>query len=216
MSNYLVSLRKEAEGSTDGKPGPELGATTYISFEDTAEDYRLIGDDVVADGEEWAGLVKEAAGGGPVIVFIHGYNNSSSHVVETQLSLTHQLAAPTAFGDDPFCLVSFDWPTYHAGTTYHKDHQNAVSSAPRLLPDCLSLLIDAVRYGEVYQMPPKSKLPPGEIEALVEYVEGLEALLQRQAITRFGTVDDVTNVVDFFLRPESDFVTGQILFLGGV
>lgn len=46
--------------------------------------------------------------------------------------------------------------------------------------------------------------------------EKLEALLARQAIARFGRPEDVANVVDFFLRPESDFVTGQVLYLGGV
>jgi 3-oxoacyl-[acyl-carrier protein] reductase len=44
----------------------------------------------------------------------------------------------------------------------------------------------------------------------------IESLLRRQAIQRRGTFDDVTNVVDFFLRRESGFVTGQVLFLGGV
>ena len=44
----------------------------------------------------------------------------------------------------------------------------------------------------------------------------IEALVKRQAIQRLGTVQDVANVVDFFLRPVSDFVTGQIIFLGGV
>ena len=44
----------------------------------------------------------------------------------------------------------------------------------------------------------------------------MQALLARQAIPRMGTVDDVINAVDFFLRPESDFITGQVLYLGGV
>jgi 3-oxoacyl-[acyl-carrier protein] reductase len=44
----------------------------------------------------------------------------------------------------------------------------------------------------------------------------IKALLKRQAIPRFGRFEDVANVVDFFLRPESNFVTGQVLFLGGV
>jgi 3-oxoacyl-[acyl-carrier protein] reductase len=44
----------------------------------------------------------------------------------------------------------------------------------------------------------------------------LDGLIARQAIHRFGEIRDVINVVDFFLRPDSDFVTGQILFLGGV
>lgn len=43
----------------------------------------------------------------------------------------------------------------------------------------------------------------------------MDALLARQAIRRFGEMRDVSNVIDFFLRPESDFVTGQILYLGG-
>jgi 3-oxoacyl-[acyl-carrier protein] reductase len=46
--------------------------------------------------------------------------------------------------------------------------------------------------------------------------EKMDALLARQAIQRMGDVDDVINAVDFFLRPESDFITAQVLYLGGV
>ena len=44
----------------------------------------------------------------------------------------------------------------------------------------------------------------------------LERLLRRQAIRRYGEYRDVVNVIDFFIRPESDFVTGQVICLGGV
>jgi len=44
----------------------------------------------------------------------------------------------------------------------------------------------------------------------------MEALLARQAIRRFGTIEDVVNVVEFFLSPRSAFITGQIIYLGGV
>lgn len=44
----------------------------------------------------------------------------------------------------------------------------------------------------------------------------IKNLLKRQAIQRFGEFEDVSNVIDFFIRPESDFVTGQIIYLGGV
>lgn len=43
----------------------------------------------------------------------------------------------------------------------------------------------------------------------------MDALLARQAIRRFGEMRDISNVTDFFLREESGFVTGQILYLGG-
>lgn len=46
--------------------------------------------------------------------------------------------------------------------------------------------------------------------------EKLEALLARQAVRRFGTLDDVVNVIDFFLSPQSSFITGQVIYLGGV
>lgn len=44
----------------------------------------------------------------------------------------------------------------------------------------------------------------------------LASLLNRQAIARLGTFDDVANVIDFFLKKESGFVTAQSVFLGGV
>ncbi|MEO0931229.1 MAG: SDR family oxidoreductase [Pseudomonadota bacterium] len=46
--------------------------------------------------------------------------------------------------------------------------------------------------------------------------EKMTALIQRQAIWRYGTMEDVLNVCDFFLQDSSDFVTGQTLYLGGV
>jgi 3-oxoacyl-[acyl-carrier protein] reductase len=46
--------------------------------------------------------------------------------------------------------------------------------------------------------------------------EKIERVLAQQAIPRMGTCEDVANVVDFYLRRESGFVTGQHLFLGGV
>ncbi|HEV7699755.1 MAG TPA: SDR family NAD(P)-dependent oxidoreductase [Pyrinomonadaceae bacterium] len=46
--------------------------------------------------------------------------------------------------------------------------------------------------------------------------EKITKLVELQAIKRLGEFRDVSNATDFFIRPESDFVTGQVLFLGGV
>lgn len=46
--------------------------------------------------------------------------------------------------------------------------------------------------------------------------EKLQDLLSNQCIKRFGKFEDVKNVIDFFLRPESDFITAQTIYLGGV
>lgn len=45
--------------------------------------------------------------------------------------------------------------------------------------------------------------------------ENLDRLAARLAIKRTGTFEDVWNVVEFFLRPQSAFVTGQVIYLGG-
>lgn len=44
----------------------------------------------------------------------------------------------------------------------------------------------------------------------------IEELLQKQAIKRFGTFEDIKNVIDFFIDEKSNFITGQIIYLGGV
>lgn len=44
----------------------------------------------------------------------------------------------------------------------------------------------------------------------------MKKLIERQSVKRYGTFEDVSNVIDFFIKPESDFITGQIIYLGGV
>ena len=46
--------------------------------------------------------------------------------------------------------------------------------------------------------------------------EKLDALIERQAIRRYGEPRDVINVIEFFVDSASDFVTGQVIFMGGV
>ena len=44
----------------------------------------------------------------------------------------------------------------------------------------------------------------------------LDELLDQQVIHRFGETEDVRNVIDFFNKEASNFITGQIVYLGGV
>jgi len=46
--------------------------------------------------------------------------------------------------------------------------------------------------------------------------EKIDRLLSAQAIPRLSRPSDIANVIDFFLQAESDFVTGQVIYLGGV
>lgn len=44
----------------------------------------------------------------------------------------------------------------------------------------------------------------------------INALLEMQSIPRLGQLDDVINVIDFFVDERSEFITGQMIYLGGV
>lgn len=60
--------------------------------------------------------------------------------------------------------------------------------------------------------------PPAVKTDLIKGVptEKIEKLIDRQAIHRFGELDDISNVINFFIDDKSDMITGQILYLGGV
>lgn len=57
--------------------------------------------------------------------------------------------------------------------------------------------------------PVKTRLTANVPEATIE------GLVKRQARAEWATVEDVYNVVEFFARPESRMVTGQVVYLGG-
>lgn len=44
----------------------------------------------------------------------------------------------------------------------------------------------------------------------------IKNLLGMQALKRFGTVEDVRNVIEFYINDKSNFITGQTIYLGGV
>jgi len=44
----------------------------------------------------------------------------------------------------------------------------------------------------------------------------MDSLINQQAIKRLGTIQDISNVINFFIDDKSDFITGQTIYLGGV
>lgn len=44
----------------------------------------------------------------------------------------------------------------------------------------------------------------------------IDELLNQQSIKRLGKFEDVINVINFFIQKESNFITGQTIYLGGV
>lgn len=44
----------------------------------------------------------------------------------------------------------------------------------------------------------------------------VEEILNQQTLKRFGTYEDISNVIDFFIDEKSSFITGQKIYLGGL
>lgn len=54
--------------------------------------------------------------------------------------------------------------------------------------------------------------------ALIQSVpkEKIDKLIRRQAVKEMAQESDVLNALDFFIKPESRMISGQVLYLGGV
>ena len=46
--------------------------------------------------------------------------------------------------------------------------------------------------------------------------EKIARLVKQQAIPKMAQPEDVLNLIDFFVKPESHMITGQIIYLGGI
>jgi 3-oxoacyl-[acyl-carrier protein] reductase len=150
---------------------------------------------------------------------------SMNHVLLTPLKTVHDLFNTNFIGTFLFCrevaklmrknrygrIVNFDTvatPLKLEGEAIYASTKAAVISLTKIMAKELGefgITVNAVG--------------PTPIETdLIKNVpkRKINALIQQQAIRRFGDFSDITNVIDFFICPESDFVTGQIIYLGGV
>ena len=150
---------------------------------------------------------------------------SMNHCMLTPLSTVHNILNTNVVGTFLFCreaarlmqkhqhgrIVNFSTvatPLKLEGEAVYAASKAAVISLTEIL--ARELAVFGITVNAVGPTPVETDL----IKSVPK--EKIQNLLSRQAIHRFGTFKDIAGVIDFFIKPESDFVTGQNIYLGGV
>jgi 3-oxoacyl-[acyl-carrier protein] reductase len=120
-------------------------------------------------------------------------------------------AAKLMRGEKSGRIVNFSTvavPLRLEGEAIYAASKSAVESLTRILAYELAEL--GVTVNAVGPSPLRTDLTAGVPAA------AMERLIARQAVKAWAEIGDVLNVIDFFLRPESRLVTGQVVYLGGI
>ncbi len=137
---FIVSLRNDP--NHDGVPGDSFGSNpTYVlkvvPNSDPNDKFTYSLNDSV-DSAIWAKQLAGATANGPLLVFIHGFDNLAPKVVTRYIAVQSGMA--NAGGN--VTVVCFDWPT-RGSNDYKGDQMNAICSGRLLMNSFLPLLKQA-------------------------------------------------------------------------
>jgi 3-oxoacyl-[acyl-carrier protein] reductase len=150
---------------------------------------------------------------------------SMNHVLLTPLKTVHKIFDTNVIGTFLFCreaaklmktrgygrIVNFSTvaaPMKLPGEAVYAASKAAIISLTEIL--ARELAVFGITVNSVGPTPVETDL----IRSVPK--DKIDRLLSQQAIQRFGTFADIANVIDFFISTESDFVTGQNIYLGGI
>ena len=136
-TSYIICTRAVKKDRLIAEPGKTL----YLEVPDGA----LPKPEHATDQAAWLKKVlKSASWGakslgyvrGDLLIFIHGYNNSTENVIARHRQLKADLTAVGFKGE----IISFDWPSASSALNYQEDRHDAKKTAFQLVSDGISLL----------------------------------------------------------------------------
>ncbi len=196
------------------------------AFDDQVENYQHFELDV-ADEKAVAKMVRAVAKehGGIDVLLNNAGIASMNHFLLTPLHTVEQIFATNVMGTFNFCrevakvmtrkkygrIVNFATvaaPLKLEGEAAYAASKAAVANLTQVIAKELggfNITVNAV----------------GPTPVATDLIRGvsdgkIDDLINLQSVKRMGEYRDISNAVDFFIRPESDFVTGQVMYLGGI
>ncbi len=91
-------------------------------------------DEVLAEAEHGTNPITNNPVG-DILVFVHGFNNSSEEIIDRHRKLKKNLKAEGYQGT----VISFDWPCAASALNYWEDRDDAEKTAHYLRDDCINL-----------------------------------------------------------------------------
>lgn len=138
--DYLMTARRLRSGEFTSEPGP----LRFIKISRDRTSYGAA--DVVSSPAVWAAELQGLADGdenpnsisptGDVLIFVHGYNNSMSVVIERTRQLRNSLRTEGWRGE----VIAFDWPSANQVLNYIEDRQDGAAVAGEMVTKGIRLL----------------------------------------------------------------------------
>ena len=203
-----------------------VAGCSRAEFEDAPDGYRHFCLDVADEKAVQRMIRTVAAEFGQIDALVNNAGIASmNHMLLTPLSTVKDIFSTNVFGTFNFCreaakvmlrakrgrIVNFATvatPLRLEGEAAYAASKAAVESFTRIMAK------EVASYGITVNAIGPTPVATDLIKGVSK--DKMRALLNTQAIKRLGTFEDVANATDFFLQDRSDFVTGQVLFLGGV
>lgn len=150
---------------------------------------------------------------------------SMNHSLLTPLSIVEKIFKTNVFGTFVFCrevakimsknksgriinFTSVSVPLNIEGESIYAASKSAIESLTRILAKEIG--DNGITVNAIGPSPIKTDLIKNV------GVTKLNKLLEKQAISKFGSFEDVSNICDFYVSDNSKMISGQILYIGGV
>ena len=197
MANTFVISCRDVHGK---KFRAEPGPTRFLKVPASADEIDPTHE--VKNSAVWRRNIIAAADGvedeitgstGNVLLFVHGYNNTTRSVLSRTRTLAQTLSDAGWVG----LVIAFDWPSDNSTLNYLEDRSDAAQTALQLTQDALTLMVDA-------QDPQDGGTPCTLNMHLIGHSTGAYVIME--------AFSQAQKKGDLFKRP---WRMGQVAFIGG-